>query len=373
MRLQLIAAVALLASVAHAQHRAASQVDVYSDDRITVISPAARAQVEAADGLTVRGGYAVDIVSGATRALSADLVSSATRFEERRHQADIGLDSTLKQGWQLGFNLVVSTEPDYQTWSLGVTLSMELLDRMATLTVAYHSSVESVGLASGEVLRDHLISHKLDLSWTHILGRTTTLSVLFTGMASLCGDVLGCQSSPYRFVAVLPEDTTSLAGGVAVRERHPARRLRGALGMKLSQVVARGVALHVGYRAYLDSWAVHGHTVNAVVAAALAGDRLLLRGHGRFVWQSAADFYDAHYRVADPERVPTHRTGDQELSGMIGGQVGLTVEWSFLSVGPLLRLALSAYAAHLWYHYPDFPARPDRRAWLGGGGVRAEF
>ncbi len=372
MRLQLIAATLAtlsLASPTWAQSTTTNRVDVYSDGDITVISPSTRTSVSIGDKMRVEGGYAVDIVSGATRVVSTDLVSSATTFDEVRHQPDLLLTVLPSDRWTVGFALAAGLESDYTTVTFGPSMSVELFGKMSTLSVSYMVAHESWGLSSGEPVEDRARGHTLNVGWTQLLSRTRVLTIQLTGMFADCGDVLGCQANPYRFVPLGTNQTLA-----TVRERHPGTRYRGAARVQLAQVLTRGLALQAGYRFYGDSWEILGHTADLALAATLLDDRLLLRASGRFVWQGAASFFAERYpmTVALGE-VPRYRTADQELSSLYGGMVSLRVAWSFLALGPLLRLEIGARVAHHWYQYPEFDARPERNAWIVGGGLRVEL
>lgn len=377
MRLQLTGSAALLVALAAglafsphaaAQHQGDARVDVYSDAWITVVSPRSSASIDLSDTITLGAGYGVDVLSGATPSYAADLVTSATEFEEVRHQANIAFDFRLAPELVLGSTYATSLEPDHETHVLGVRLEAEVLQRMSTVGASYHFSVERVGLASGEPTVDWNIDQTLDLSWAQILGPTTTLTALLTGSAATCGEAFGCQANPYRFVGV----TTDTGLLVPAREHHPTTRLRGSLGLRLAQRLTPGLALHLGYRLYGDSWEIVGHTATASLAWTLFEDRLFLRADGRIVSQSGAVFYRDGYSAGSLE-VPLHRTADMELSRLSGGSVGLTAEWAFHGVGALRTLAITARFARLSYRYPEHSRRTSRAAWVGGGGLRMDF
>lgn len=351
------------------QGSGAARVDVYSDGWITVVSPRSHGQVDLGEHTTLSGGYGVDFVSAATPSYAADLVSSATRVEETRHQADLALSVELPRDWTVGLSYAVSLEPDHSTHVLGADLGLSLAGDMTTLGAAYHVAFEQVSLATGEDFRDQNLQHTLDLSSATILGPRTTLTLLATGSAARCGDYFGCQANPYRFVAV--QDAGSV---FAAREHHPEERLRGSLGARLSQRLVPGLALHLGYRLYGDSWSIVGHTGTATLAWSLLKGRLFLRAEGRAVYQSAASFYhDGYHSPAAVPSVPRYRTADPELSRLWGGSAGLAAEWGFDNVGPLRRLALTARVRRLWYHYADVIRRPERKAWIAGAGLQTEF
>ena len=383
MRLQLTAAAALavlaalatLPAQAVSPKRAAARVDVYTDDWIIVVSPSTQASVEVAEGVEVEASYAVDVLSGATRTLTADAISSATHFEERRHEVHGSVSTEVAPQTTFAGAYSLSLEPDYATHAVSATFVREVLDRLATLSLSYRINVERFGLAHDPKVREELLGHAFDLSWSHVLGPGTLLTGLFSAHLAYCGDALGCHSSPYRFVGVYtgPEEGAPL---VAVRERHPEQRVRLAGALRLSQSLAPGYALHAGYRYYGDTWQIQGHTLDAALTAAFLGERLVLRAEGRFTWQSAASFYRDRYVFASPAAgggAPRYRTADREMAELYNVTVALRGEWSLLGGELLRRLNLNARVAHSWYRYPTYSELPRREAWLVGAGVSVDF
>lgn len=351
--------------------RVATRVDVYSDEWITVVAPAMEASVEPRGGkVRVDGGFTVDVVSGATQVLIADTVSSATQFSDVRKEASLAVTVRPRTEVSVRGGYTASLENDYETHAGAVSLSADLFQRMTTASVGYGLSVENAGLASGEPLEERTIRHSLDLGWTFILGRRTSMTVLGSGGYSTCGEVFGCEPGPYRYVPLMEGDFVV----ASVRERHPDQLGRGAVAVRLSQGLPGGLAVHGGYRFYGDTWAVTGHTADASLAAGLLGERLILEARGRFTRQGPASFYLERYEttIADPA-APEYRSIDRELSGMTSAQAGGRVEWAFVGAAPFLRLGVSVRLDHTWYWYPRFPALPRRGAWMVSGGVEAEF
>ncbi len=360
MRVQLIAV--LLVSTASAQDRVSTGVQVYDDGDITVVSPGAQGSVTLGD-VRVDAGYAIDVLSGATPAYAADLVSSATRLEEVRHQGDLGVTLMLRPELRVSANLGASVEPDHQTWMARLGLEGELWDGMTVLTARWTISAEDVRPATGEPTKDRNGDHTVDLSAAWILTPSTTLTLMLTGGVGDCGPAFGCQANPYRFVAV-----DSDVGRTAARERHPQSRVRGAGAVRVSQRLLPGFALHVGYRYYHDSWDVLGHTGSVAVAATMLRGRLFARFDGRISDQTAASFFEADAYRSDAGTHPAHRTGDLELADLTGGGIAHPDR-----VRAGLVLAVGARASRLFYRYHDVPRRARRDAWVGGATLSAEL
>lgn len=361
MRLQLSIALVLVASAAHAADggTAGARADVYIDESIVVIAPSARTSVDVGDGITVDGGYLVNIISGATPVLTPDAITSATRFTEHRHGIDLSIGGPLSEHVELTGGWMASLEGDFQALGPTVKVTSELFGEMARLSIGYRLRFERTQPSDGEPLVDVGASQEVDVTWTQILGRTTRVTLLVSGHAGVCGAIFGCQANPYRYVP---------AAGVSLREKHPANRFRVAAAARLSQALSPAVALHGGYRYYIDSWWVQGHTADLAVAVSLLGERLLFRATGRFGHQSAASFYRDDYAW-----MGRYVTGDRELSGLWDVMASVRGEWRAYAVGPFSRFGPSLRVAFLHYRYPHYSEAPMRNAWLIGAGVDAAF
>ncbi len=366
MRLQLTTAAALgavmLAGPARAESGdAGARVDVYADGDIVVVAPSVRANV-AGDVVTVDTGHLVNIISGATPIVGVDAVSGATRIEEVRHGLDLSLQGALGPNAKISGGYVASLEPDFIAHGPTLNVQGDAFGQMTRISATYRLRFEWMAPAGGGPLSQLGTAHELDLTWTQILGPTTRLTVLLSGAFNDCGKTFGCHANPYRYVAV---------GSFALRERHPAQRARIAAGLRVAQALGTNLALHGGYRFHYDTWKVQAHTGDLALAAAIAGERLLLRGSVRFTRQTAASFHRNEY---GPEPMPPrYVTADRELSGMWSLMLAVRAEPAFFAVGPFARLAPSVRVAYLGYGYPDHPTAPRRNALLIGGGLDVEF
>lgn len=370
MRLQLTIGALLLSTLSPGDAapvaESGARFDTYADDWITVYSPAARTRAELTDGLEVDARYAMDALSGATQVLLVDGTTSATRFSEERHEGRVEARYRPDPLWSVAADYAVSVEPDDLTHRFGAEAVAEVLDRMATLTLSWHTSLRTMGRTDDPTLAEDTLTHALDLGWSQLLGRRTRLGLRATGEIDTCDPGHGCQASPYRFVALLG----STGVRMVVSERHPDERLRGALGARLVQGLGGGLALHGGYRFYADSWHVIAHTADAAAVKTFLAERLALTAEGRFTWQTAASFYRDDYPL---DASPARRTADRELAGVTDGLVGLRFEASWPDLGPLWRLTLNARASRHWYRYRDFTELPRRDAWLLGLGALASY
>jgi hypothetical protein len=347
---------------------ASTRVDVYTDEWIDVVMPAVEVGYEG-EKVNVEGGYAVDVLSGATPVM-VDTVSSATHFAEERHQAEMGMEFRPKPTFGISGGYGLSSEPDYAVHDVALGANVDLFERMSTAGITYRASAESMTVVSDDDFLSRAFIQGIDLSWAQILDKKTKVTFTTTGEVAICGEEVGCYANPYRYVPLINDNTPTMS----LKERNPSRLYRAAAGLQLARALGRSVALHGAYRFYADSWRITGHTGKIRSAISLLDERLILRNHVRLSSQDKASFYRSDYDLnVAALTVPDYRTNDRELSGLFTVRVGGGAEWAWHSVGPLLRLAVGARLAHAWYRYPNYPELPARNAWLAGGGLDVEF
>lgn len=343
-----------------ASHKASSCVHVYSDERITAISPAVQDEVQI-KGDAVTASYGADIVSGATQVLTVDAVSSATRFSDRRHQLGLAARHAFSPERGVSAAYGYSVERDHIVHAPSLGYSQELLDRAVRATIRYGWSFETVGRADDLAYLQRARGQRLDLGWTQILRKDLVLVFLGTGTLATCESYLGCFANPYRYVGVRRGSDV-----LALSERHPASRGTLAGALRLSWALGRSEALHFGYRLSGDSWRVVAHTVDAAFVTELLENRLLFRAETRATMQGDASFYAARYE-SGPGSFPAYRTADAELSTLWNLRILAQMEWRFDPLRLVLQLG------RMWNRYPDFPSLPARTAWVGGLGVDWDF
>lgn len=377
MRLQLISAAVTIAFAVYPVDALATlgdgggvRTDVYADEWIVVISPAASASVDLGRRFTLGSGFAVDVLSGATPIFSTDAITAATSFSEIRRDAHVSGTVTFIPEARLDAAYAVSIEPDHEAHSATLAPTAELFGRTVTATASYRFVHEFVGRSDDPHYAQISYSHLMDLSWVQVATRTTTVSILGSSHWSRCASMLGCQANPYRRVPLLTE--RGELPSTTVPERHPSQRWRGALSGRIAQYLGHELALHAGYRFYADTWSITGHTGDIGLAWALFDQHLVLRPETRVAWQSRAGFFLDDY-IQDPQdAVPAYRTGDRELSELLSVTATLRVEQALPTFGPL-NLRVNARASRVAYRYATFRELPRRNAWLVGVGLMAEI
>jgi hypothetical protein len=242
-----------------------------------VIQPMMELTKDLPDGYDVGGHLLVDAISSASIAQGAAVDDV---FSENRYEGSVGLGITRDQQRLAGF-IRYSHEPDYKSYTAGLSLNREVWDRTGTVgvNVAFsHDDIQPPPPQTDKALNVWFAG----VGYTQALTPTTLGQLVYeTYLQS------GFLANPY------------LAHGSLGREDVPDKRQRHAFAARVAQYLPRatlGVQAH--YRLYYDQqslfetgpWGILGHTLEGRVSKALGQD-VELRGIYRFHTQSAANFW----------------------------------------------------------------------------------
>jgi hypothetical protein len=296
---------------------------------LTVIHPRGDVSVRVGERASVSAGYSSDIVSGATPAIyTVDVVSTATTFEDLRHEGSVGL--TLEGNRSvLGVSAGASTERDYTSLVLTASGAVDLAGRNTNVALSYSRNFDQVcdrdNSGRTPLEREALIGEDPcekgyffgvdepgQTVWRDIVLDTTEITLTqnlaptMVMQLALYGQVIrGFQANPYRRVRV---------AGVDAQESVPSVRARTALVGRLNRYIppTRG-AVHLAARGYSDTWGINSASLEMAYSQ-YAGDNLIIRTRGRVYQQSEATFFkDAYfYDVEGP--AGAFFTGNRELA-----------------------------------------------------------
>lgn len=264
----------------------------YWETSTRVVAPSAALHLELPSGLNLDGEYVLDSVTSASVAAGA-LVD--TGFTERRHDAGLGASYEFELGdanLLLGLHGTFSKEPDYRSRSGNLSAALSLHDRSTVLRLSLgylHDDVgqkfrtgtgarpDPTGGVAGNFSED-LDAFILSAGVDQLLSPTTTLTVGYD-----FGRVSGFLASPYRRLL--------LADGTRRPENHPDVRRRHTLYGRLAHYIRpTHSAVHLLYRAYVDSWHVAALSPEVRVYQEL-GEHRTLRLRYRYYTQNHASFY----------------------------------------------------------------------------------
>ena len=350
-----------------------AEFSAYTDsDNVTVFTPAASATVtDPLGGLSVSGGYLIDIVSAA----SVDIVSTASpNWHEVRQAANLG--AQYKPGTVgLGASTALSYEPDYTSISGGLNAAFDLDDKNLSLTLGYAYGQDTAGRTGTPFSVYSLVLHRhaLDASLAVLLDRATVFTV--TGNCLLEN---GRQEKPYRYLPLFEAGVVSevprgapvalvndlrLPGRVS--EHVPDTRQRFALSGRLAHR-GRASTLLLDERLYADSWALLATTLDLrwVVDASA---RWFLWPHLRTNLQSGVSFWKRAYvaELGDASlSLPNYRTGNRELSPLWSQTFGAGARYNLGGLDPE-AWALTLELESTYTRYGDALYIRDRWAAFG--------
>lgn len=331
----LVATLILLGGEARADDRVDATTTWFQEKRagglggLTVIHPQVDIGVDAGEVTSLGFGYAADIVSGATaKVYSVDAVSSATTFDDTRHEGSVSLGFGGSRS-RLTFHGGVGAESDYHSFTAGASGDIDLPGKNTNVALSYTHNFDEVcdrdnaNLTPFErrTLDDSgTCAKKSGLFGEDTVGVTTwrditidtaqgtvtqNLSPTLVAQLSTFGQVVqGFQSNPYRAVRVR---------GVEAQESVPNVRARLAVSGRINKYMpSLRSAVNLTARGYSDTWGVNSGTFELAYSQ-YVGNALLLRLRGRVYQQSAATFFkDAFFYMTEGE-AGAYFTGDREL------------------------------------------------------------
>lgn len=338
------AALVGLATDAGAENRLAVRGTYFREASTRVVQPMLEAHVDLPAGYDVGGHATVDAISSASIAQG---VSMDSVFRENRWEGGLSAGKTIDTS-RVGAFFRYSNEPDYLSYSGGLTYTQEVWGRTGTIGATLARAHDDIK----PVFQDpkQLDVWFLGLSYAQILSPTTLVQggyELFHLEGFLCN--------------------AYIAHGSLGRENCPTKRIRHALAFKVAHFLPEptlGLQLH--YRFYfdqgafdsLDPWGMNAHTLEGRVYKNLSSD-VELRFSYRYHWQSKADFWcnsqPASGGMLDCYgRSPAHHSVDPKFGPLTTHLPELKVTWdlrALLDVPYLQRLARGTLELSYGFYY----------------------
>lgn len=305
------------------------------NDNVTVHGPAALTRVNAGDNVSVAARYYLDVISSA----SPDVISSASKYSDRREEFGLGVD-LLNGNSLVQMFMSTSKENDYQADTYGINTSHDFFNGLTTLSFGFSQGqdlVQKVGTSfAADINRYH---YRLGL--TQVLTRSLLFGIGYEGIAEE-----GYLNSPYRSVRIL---------GASRSEIYPNTRDSQAVALRLVQgfpspTRALGSSLRAEYRYFRDNWEVRSHTLSLAYQKYF-GSHWLGELRHRYYQQSAASFYSDDFPM---EMVYMAR--DKELSTFQSHSLGVKASWYFLNRKFLFleRASLNLSHDYIYFDYEDY-------------------
>ena len=326
----LLGAAPAKAQVVETDARTSVFLEPSKTSHMNVVTPAVSVAATPVDFLTVRVGYAADIVSGASESVKAgpsvaDVVSAAS-VRDFRQVATGGF--VLHRGHtDLGAAYSYGTEHDYHSNTISATAGTDFFQRNTKLEFAYAHGFDDVCDLAINAFQAPTARIALDQSKGCFTSDTKRRSVavstdnfqgawtqswtpVFATQLVLTGAVQhGLLSNPYRSVVIGSD-------GSVAQEHHPDNRARGAVALRLKYFV-KGLdgAVGLGFRAYRDTWDIISQTYELELDKGLMS-WLRVGVVGRYYHQTAAVFWSDDYAGGEPVNGPRGQyfSGDREVS-----------------------------------------------------------
>jgi hypothetical protein len=304
---------------AHAQVIAGSSVYVRTDtDKTTVIAPRWHVGAPVADRTRVDFVYTADVWTSA----SIDIRTSASKRPVTEQRDEI--NTTVTQEWDdfsLSGTYRYSHEYDYQSHGGTLSGSYAMAEKSTTLDFRIGATFDAVGRAGDQNFDRNVRNTNVRLGLTQLIDQNTFVQAAYEIM-----DSNGFNSSAYRYVGF------GTANGLCkqpdkmycVPERNPNDRMKHAIVVSARRALGESFSLGLGYRFYLDNWAVSSHT-GTVELGWLASHDLLIAVRYRFYMQGAAEHYKRRFEQSDANTMPAF-SNDKELSAFMSHRLALDFE-----------------------------------------------
>lgn len=305
---------------AHAQVMAGSSVYVRTDtDKTTVIAPRWHVGAPVADRTRVDFVYTADVWTSA----SIDIRTSASKRPVTEQRDEI--NTTVTQEWDdfsLSGTYRYSHEYDYQSHGGTLSGSYAMAEKSTTLDFRLGATFDAVGRAGDQNFDRNVRNTNLRLGLTQLIDQNTFVQAAYEIM-----DSNGFNSSAYRYVGFGTSDGLCKEQPdkmYCVPERNPNDRMKHAIVASARRALGENFSLGLGYRFYLDNWAVSSHT-GTVELGWLASHDLLIAVRYRFYMQGAAKHYKRRFEQSDANTM-TAFSNDKELSAFMSHRLALDFE-----------------------------------------------
>lgn len=310
------------------ENRAEGMLHVYNGGGVTAAGPAFLVRKNVAERVSLSGSYYVDAVSNA----SIDVVTTASKFKETRHQVDLGVDYAVRDSLiTLGVN--TSREPDYKANGASLDVSQEMFGGMTTVALGYTRALDKVG-RKNEGFFDHAKHWQYRLGVTQILTPKWLASANFEAVSDE-----GYLGSPYRAARVF---------GALVPERNPRTRSSRAIMLRAVGDLGDRQAMHADYRYYWDNWKIKAHTIELGYSRYF-GPQWLADAKVRFYRQGAALFYSD-----DATAETTYVSRNRQLSTFNSLGLGAKLSYLYKQVPGQYEVKLNGSFDFIRYKFSDF-------------------
>jgi hypothetical protein len=352
--------------------------------RARVVEPMGRLTRTFANGRLLTLGLAVDAITGAspTGALPSGLVQTTTTasgrvtstsgqtlpthpFQDVRTAVDVAWVEPLGTLVSATTSAHYSQETDYASVGGGLKTSVDLLNRLVTVTVGggynrdrvFPTGGTPAGLAPDTAPRVPGDNPKDVVTGLVGLSRVVSRRWLL-GVTGSRARENGYLTDPYKVVSQV--DPVTQLPVAQVTEKRPSTRTRSdVLGSSVYHLDHD--ILYVNYRYYWDDWGVHSHTLDLKLRHDLS-EESWLQPHVRLYGQTPSQFFV--YGLIHGPPLPEFASADERLGPLRTATFGGT--YGFRLPGSRGELTLRAEFLYQWL--VGRPPVPSSTTTTGGGG-----
>lgn len=308
--------------------------DGSGDQSLTIYEPVLYINSQIDHNTSVFGSAVLDVLSSASaKAFDHGTGASGGSAATGASEDDGGGDESLFGGWQTRVGADAGYSKRVGAWAftptLGISHELSYNSRHAGLSVQRYFAEDNFVLSLGGFhFADE--ANPWDLAKGKFAGfkpkTTNSLNASATQLLSEKEIVLGGLS--YTRQSGFLEGTRNTVSTGTVTERAmeslPGGRDKWTANVRYVRSLAPGLALHLDYRRYFDSWHIRSDTWEPSLAYSWSDEKGLVRVNYRRYSQTAAKYYAAGFPGVRPRM-----TSDSDLAKFTADEYGLQYDYTW--------------------------------------------
>lgn len=321
------------------EDRADALYHSYNGGGVEVNGPSVLVRKKFLDDFSVSVNYYVDMVSSA----SIDVVTTASKYTEERHQYSVGVDY-LNNDTTLSMSFTNSSENDYESDTASFSISQDFFSDLTTLSIGYSTSSDTVMKNGQDDFQEEVDRQNYRLDLNQIITKNFYMSLVIEGITDD-----GFLNNPYRSVRFL--DATVQTGYSYQSEVYPNTKTSTAVALSGHYYLPYRAAINVEYRYYSDTWGVAGQSFEVGYVHPY-GDHFTFEVSLRSYKQNEADFYADLFPFQNAQNFLAR---DKELSSFSSNSIGLGVSYEMkLDFAGIDKASVNLYYNYLKFEYDNF-------------------
>ncbi len=321
---------------------------MYDGGGIKVQGPSVLVRKNVTDNLSVKAGYQVDQVSGA----SIDMVVlGASPLREERKQKSLGVDYLYgKTTYSAGVQS--STENDYDSRTVDFNISQDMFGDLTTVSFGVSKGWDNVyKVLDASLVRDPAFHRRVDRrTWSLGISQVLTRN-LIAGYDQEIITESGYMQNPYRAIRYLAGPGSSLF--LTAVEHYPGTRTSTASALKLKYFLPWRGAVSGQYRYFNDTWKIRASTAELGYSQPLRREAMMADLTYRHYQQSHASFYSDLFNSPNQQN---YMGRDRELAAQTNDSLGLAVSFDLYKTKRhfFKKFSGSVHYDYIMYKFKDF-------------------